>query len=58
MKRIWNETLTVLALAFLVAFSWPAFVTEIDSQTQRILDYIQWISWIAFTIDLLIGFIW
>jgi voltage-gated potassium channel len=57
MKRIWSETLTVLALAFLIAFSWPAFVTEIDSQTQRILDYIQWISWIAFTIDLLIGFI-
>ena len=57
MKRIWSETLTLLALAFLIAFSWPAFVTEIDFQTQRILDYIQWISWIAFTIDLLIGFI-
>jgi voltage-gated potassium channel len=56
-KRIWNETLTVLALAFLVAFSWPAFVVEIDSRTQNILDLVQWISWIAFAIDLLIGFI-
>jgi voltage-gated potassium channel len=54
-KRIWSETLTVLALAFLVAFSWPAFVGQIDPQTQRILDYVQWISWIAFAIDLLIG---
>jgi voltage-gated potassium channel len=56
-KRIWGETLTVLALAFLVAFSWPAFVEEIDPQTQRILDYVQWISWIAFAVDLLIGLI-
>lgn len=57
MKRIWSETLTVLAVAFLVAFSWPAFVVEIDSETQNFLDLIQWISWIAFAIDLLIGFI-
>ena len=56
-KRIWNETLTFLALAFLVAFSWPAFVAEIDPQTQRILDYVQWISWIAFAIDLLFGLV-
>jgi voltage-gated potassium channel len=56
-KRIWSETLTFLALAFLVAFSWPAFVVEIDPQTQRILDYVQWISWVAFAIDLLVGLI-
>ena len=56
-KRIWGETLTVLALAFLIAFSWPAFVAEIDPQTQRILDYVQWISWIAFAVDLLVGLI-
>jgi voltage-gated potassium channel len=55
MKRIWSETLTVLALAFLVAFSWPAFVAEIDPQTQRILEFVQWASWIAFAVDLLIG---
>lgn len=56
-KKIWNETLTVLALTFLVAFSWPAFVVEIDSKTQDILDLVQWISWIAFALDLIIGFI-
>ena len=54
-KRIWSETLTVLALAFLVAFSWPAFVAEVDPETQRILDYVQWISWVAFAVDLLVG---
>jgi voltage-gated potassium channel len=56
-KRIWSESLTFLALAFLVAFSWPAFVVEIDSETQRILDYVQWISWIAFAVDLLVGLV-
>lgn len=56
-KRIWSETLTVLALAFLAAFSFPAFVAEIDPQTQRILDYVQWVSWIAFAIDLLVGLV-
>lgn len=56
-KRIWSETLTVLALAFLVAFSWPAFVADIDPKTQNLLNYVQWISWLAFAIDLAIGFI-
>ena len=56
-KRIWSEILTVLALAFLVAFSWPAFVPEIDPQTQRILEFVQWASWIAFAVDLLVGLI-
>ena len=55
LNRVWSETLTVLALAFLVAFSWPAFVAEIDPQTQKIIDYVQWISWVAFTVDLLVG---
>ena len=55
-KRIWSETLTVLALAFLVAFSWPAFVADINASTQRNLDYVQWISWVAFALDLMIGF--
>jgi voltage-gated potassium channel len=53
--RIWNETLTVLALAFLASFSYPAFTTAIDSQTQNVLDAIQWISWTAFAADLIVG---
>jgi voltage-gated potassium channel len=53
--RVWNETLTVLALAFLIAFSYPAFVDPIPTSTQTILNAVQWISWIAFAADLIYG---
>lgn len=55
MQKVWNQTLTVLALAFLVAFSYPAFNTNISDSTQISLDLIQWISWGAFASDLLYG---
>ena len=45
----------MLALAFLVAFSYPAFNTDISDSTQTSLDLIQWISWGAFASDLLYG---
>jgi voltage-gated potassium channel len=53
--RIWNETLTFLALAFLMAFSYPAFVTPIPQKTQSYLNVIQWITWVAFASDLIYG---
>jgi voltage-gated potassium channel len=53
MTRVWNETLTVLALAFLIAFSYPAFVDPIPESTQTLLNVVQWTIWIAFTTDLL-----
>jgi voltage-gated potassium channel len=53
--RVWNETLTVLALAFLIAFSYPAFVDPIPTSTQTLLNIVQWVSWIAFAIDLICG---
>ena len=55
MQKVWNRTLTVLALVFLVAFSYPAFNTDISDSTQISLDLIQWISWGAFASDLLYG---
>ena len=55
MKRLWGETLTFLALAFLVAYSYPAFVTSVTPSTQRFIDVIQWVCWLAFAVDLLIG---
>ena len=55
MKKSWNWTLTFLALAFLIAYSYPAFVVEINPSSQSILDGIQWVSWIAFAADLLFG---
>jgi len=53
--RVWDETLTVLALAFLVAFSYPAFVDPISASTQTLLNTVQWVSWIAFAADLIYG---
>ncbi len=53
--RVWNESLTILALAFLVAFSYPAFVNPVQSSTQTLLNIVQWVSWIAFAIDLIYG---
>ena len=54
-RRIWNETLTFLALAFLVAFSYPAFINPVPSSTQTLLNIVQWVSWIAFAADLIYG---
>jgi voltage-gated potassium channel len=45
----------VLALAFLVAFSYPAFVDPISASTQTLLNTVQWVSWIAFAADLIYG---
>jgi len=55
MKRIWGETLTLLALLFLIAYSYPAFVTSMTPSTQKLIDVIQWVCWLAFAIDLLLG---
>jgi voltage-gated potassium channel len=57
MKRIWNELLTFLALTFLFAFSYPAFVSEISISDQNKLEIVQWVTWIIFAMDLILG-IW
>ncbi len=57
MKRILNEILTLLALAFLVAFSVPAFFPEISNSTQAQIEIIQWVCWFAFALDLVAGVI-
>jgi voltage-gated potassium channel len=54
-KKIWNETLTFLALAFLFTFSYPAFVDPISAATQSFLNSVQWVTWIVFAADLLYG---
>ena len=55
MKRIWNEFLTFLAFAFLIAFSIPAFNSSLADKTAQKLNIVQWICWIAFAIDLALG---
>ena len=57
MKKLWSEVLTILALGFLVAFSYPAFTTEISSTQKSVIELIQWICWLAFAFDLVYG-IW
>jgi voltage-gated potassium channel len=54
-RRVWSETLTFLAVAFLIAFSYPAFVDPVPSSTQTLLNIVQWVSWIAFAADLIYG---
>lgn len=55
MRRFWNSTLTFLAIAFLISYSYPAFVVNVSPSTQTILDGVQWVSWIAFAADLFFG---
>lgn len=55
MVRVWNWLLTILAIAFLFAYSYPAFVEKMSPNSQSVIDGIQWISWIAFAMDLLIS---
>ena len=45
----------MLAIAFLIAYSYPAFEKNVSSSSQSILDAVQWVSWIAFAADLLFG---
>ena len=56
-KRVWNELLTFLAVAFLFAFSYPAFKVPISDSTNHYLSLIQWLCWFAFALDLIYG-IW
>ena len=57
MRKVWNEFLTVLALTFLFAFSYPAFTDSISESTNQILSIIQWVCWVAFALDLLFGLV-
>jgi voltage-gated potassium channel len=57
MKRFWNETLTFLAICFLIAYSYPAFNESISDSTNRYLGLVQWVCWFAFALDLIYG-IW
>ena len=57
MTKVWENLLTVLALVYLAAFSYPAFVAEISTSTQNRLEIVQWGTWTIFALDLVIG-IW
>jgi voltage-gated potassium channel len=46
--------LTLLALAFLVAYAWPVLDPRLDPSTRTVLDALSWTVWGAFALDLLI----
>jgi len=55
LARYWENLLTVLALVYLTAFSYPAFVSEISTTTQSRLEIIQWSTWTLFAVDVVYG---
>lgn len=57
MRKLWNMFLMVMAIAYLLAFSYPAFVNEVSPNSQLKLDAVQWASWIVFAVDLVAGLI-
>ncbi|CAN2186973.1 Potassium channel domain containing protein [Candidatus Nanopelagicaceae bacterium] len=54
-ESFWNQILTILALGFLIAFSFPAFVSEMTENEKFLIDSVQMICWLAFAADLAIG---
>jgi voltage-gated potassium channel len=54
-NRIWSELLTLLAIAFLFAFSYPAFDETTSDSTNNYLSLVQWVCWFAFALDLIYG---
>ncbi len=54
-EKLWSTLLTALAILFLVAFSIPAFVTDLTDKAQNAIEIIQWVCWLAFAIDLIFG---
>ena len=57
MNKVWENLLTALAIVYLAAFSYPAFVSEISISDQNKLEIVQWVTWIIFAMDLILG-IW
>ena len=54
-SKVWENFLLALALVYLAAFSYPAFVVETSTSTQNMLEIIQWATWSIFALDLSIG---
>jgi voltage-gated potassium channel len=51
----WDEFLTSLAVVYLFAFSYPAFVDPVPNETEQILSSIQWFVWVMFALDVSVG---
>ncbi len=54
-RKSWNEALTALAVIYLAAYSYPAFVDPVPQNVQKVLDSIQWVVYALFLIDVIFG---
>lgn len=54
-EKVWSFVLTTLALLFLIAFSIPAFVSDLTDKARSGIEVIQWVCWLAFALDLTFG---
>ena len=58
MNKARENLLTALAIVYLAAFSYPAFVSELSNSDQNKLEIVQWVTWIIFALDLILGIWW
>jgi voltage-gated potassium channel len=54
-RKSWNDALTALAVIYLAAYSYPAFVDPVPQNVQKVLDSIQWVVYALFLIDVIFG---
>ena len=54
-EKVWSFVLTALAVLFLIAFSIPAFVTDLTDGARNSIELVQWVCWLAFALDLTFG---
>lgn len=47
-RKLWDEILTALAVVYLVAYSYPAFIDPVSKQVQIVLDLAQWVVYAVF----------
>lgn len=56
-RQVWSKVLTLAAFIFLIAFSIPAFDSDLNERQEFWIEVVQWICWLAFAVDLLLGLI-
>jgi len=56
-EKLWNGFLTVIALCFLIAYSYPAFHPNVSPLAQNVIQATQWVCWLSLALDLSYGFL-
>lgn len=54
-RKRWDDALTALAVIYIAAYSYPAFVDPVPQNIQQTLDSIQWVVYGFFLIDVIYG---